>query len=211
MPNWIRTLLNDPDMLQMGHGQSAADENLGLGFVYYGLVRALRPGRAVVIGSWRGFVPIVLGRAILDNGGDGEVVFIDPSMVDDFWTDEDRVRQHFTGHGVPNIRHFQMTTQQFVASPDFHALAAVGLLFIDGMHTAEQARFDYESFAPRLSAEGIVLFHDSVRIRESRIYGTDRPYEHRVKDFIDDLRRDARLELFDLAVDGGVTLLRRRT
>lgn len=208
--SWTRQLLADPEMARMGHGQRADDANLGLGWVYYGLARALRPGSVVVIGSWRGFVPLVFGKALADNREGGEVVFIDPSLVDDFWKDPARVGAHFLRFGVANVRHHRATTQQFVAGDAYRALGEVGMLFIDGLHTAEQARFDYEAFRDRLAPGGLVLFHDTLRVRVSRIYGDDKPYEHRVKDFVASLRGDRLLELLDLPVGDGLTLLRRR-
>ena len=114
---WIARLLEHPDLLRMGHSQSAADENLGLGWLYYAFGRILRSRRAVVIGSWRGFAPLVIGKALQDNLEPGEVIFIDPSFVDDFWTDVERVREYFQSFGVKNIRHFRMTTQEFVGRP----------------------------------------------------------------------------------------------
>ena len=69
----------------MGHSQSPEDRNLGLGWLYYALGRTLRPKVAVVIGSWRGFVPLVIGKALQDNQIPGELIFIDPSLADDFW------------------------------------------------------------------------------------------------------------------------------
>lgn len=50
---WIARLYRHPDLLRMGHNQSAEDLNLGLGWIYYGFARLLRPARAVVIGSRR--------------------------------------------------------------------------------------------------------------------------------------------------------------
>ena len=50
---------------------------------YYGMARVVKPETAVVIGSYRGFVPLALGRALADNGA-GKVLFIDPSLVDPF-------------------------------------------------------------------------------------------------------------------------------
>ena len=208
--SWTRQLLADPEMARMGHGQRADDANLGLGWVYYGLARALRPGSVVVIGSWRGFVPLVFGKALADNPEGGEVVFIDPSLVDDFWKDPARVGAHFLRFGVANIRHHRATTQEFAQSAAYRELGEVGMLFIDGLHTAEQARFDYEAFRDRLAPGGLVFFHDTLRVRTSRIYGDDKPYEHRVKDFVEHLRADPALELLNLAVGDGLTLLRRR-
>jgi hypothetical protein len=60
LTQWIAELLTQPDMLEMGHLQRKEDLNLGMGWLYYALARMLRPKLAVVIGSYRGFVPIVL-------------------------------------------------------------------------------------------------------------------------------------------------------
>ena len=209
--SWARELLADPEMARMGHAQRADDANLGLGWVYYGLARALRPRCVVVIGSWRGFVPLVFGKALADNLESGEVTFIDPSLVDDFWTEPARVEAHFLRFGAANIRHHRATTQEFVQSAGFRELDEIGMLFIDGLHTAQQARFDYESFRDRLAPGALVFFHDTLRVRMSRIYGDDKPYEHRVKDFVGELRRDPALELLDLPVGDGLTILRRRS
>lgn len=211
MRDWIAALLADPALCAMGHGQRAEDANLGLGWVYYALARALRPQRVVVIGSWRGFVPLVFGKALADNLEGGEVTFIDPSLVDDFWRDPAAVAAHFARFGVSNVRHHCMSTQQFTASADYAQLPEIGLLFVDGLHTHEQAQFDHEAFAGKLGPGAIVCFHDSLRVRRSRIYGEDKVYEHRVRDYMEVLRRDPALELFDLPLADGLTLLRRRS
>jgi predicted O-methyltransferase YrrM len=209
MRKWIDKLFESRDLSRMGHYQRPEDANLGLGWLYYGLGRILRPSRAIVIGSFRGFVPLVLGKALAENSEKGEVWFIDPSFVDDFWKDPSAVRGYFNGLGVTNIRHFLMTTQQFVKSEDYRCLGEVGMVFIDGYHSEEQSRFDYEAFQNSLSPDGIILFHDSVRIRTSRMYGPNRLYEHRVKSLIDELKKIPHLQVFDLPFGDGVTLVRK--
>jgi len=159
--------------------------------------------------SFRGFVPLVLGKALADNAEGGELWFIDPSLVDDFWKDPEAVQRHFSERGVKNIRHFLMTTQQFAVSESYRLLGEVGLVFIDGYHSEEQARFDYATFENHLSPEGIILLHDSAVVRTSRMYGDDRAYEHRVKCFVDELKKDARLQVFDLPFGRGVTMVRK--
>jgi predicted O-methyltransferase YrrM len=210
MTDWIAALFQHPELTRMGHGQRRQDRNLGLGWLYYALARVVRPTTAVVIGSYRGFVPLVLGKALADNVEGGQVYFIDPSFVDDFWTDAARVQDHFAGFGVRNVRHFLMTTQQFVETDAYRGLGNVGIVFVDGYHTEEQVRFDYQAFRDKLAPDGLFLFHDSVRVRRTRIYGPERAYEHRVKDFIDGLKQDAGLQVFDLPFAAGVTLVRRR-
>lgn len=194
----------------MGHGQRRADLNLGFGWLYYALGRMLRPRHAVVIGSWRGFTPAVIGKALLDNGEGGEVLFVDPSLADDTWTDPARVRAHFEGLGAPNVRHVRHTTQSFLATPDYAALGEVGLLMVDGYHSAEQARFDYLAFLPKLHADAVTLFHDSTVRRRSTFYGEDKAYEHSVCDLMDRLRRTPGLETMTFPMASGLTLVRGR-
>lgn len=208
MRAWVAELFEHPELTDW-HGQRVDDFNLGLGWLYYGLARIVRPKRVVVIGSYRGFVPLILGKALVDNSEGGQVVFIDPSFVDDFWKDPHTVRNYFTSFGVTNVEHFLMTTQQFVESEVYRALGKVGIVFVDGYHSEEQARFDYEAFEGLLSRRGVILFHDSVRIFKSWIYGEDRVYECRVKCLIDELKNDPSLQVFDLPFDRGVTLVRK--
>lgn len=208
MKDWIETLFENADLLRMGHHQRAEDANLGLGWLYYALGRILRPTKVIVIGSFRGFVPLIFSKALADNSEGGRVWFIDPSLVDDFWKDPLGVQKFFGGYGATNIGHFQMTTQQFVLTEEYRSLGEVGIVFVDSYHSEEQVRFDYEAFAGRLPADGIFLFHDSVRVRTSRMYGPDRLYEHRVKCFIDTLKNNSGLQVFDLPFGDGVTLVR---
>ena len=208
MHDWIAKLLSNPDLCRMGHAQRVADLNLGLGWIYYALARVLKPKTVVVIGSFRGFVPLIFGKALNDNLEKGIIHFIDPSLVDDFWKDPRAVSAYFANFGVENIRHHLMTTQEFVASDACNGLGPVDIAFVDGYHSAEQVRFDFEAFAHRLTPNGIVLFHDSTTAITSSIYGADRAYEHQVKQFIDTLRADTRLQVFDLPFGQGVTLVR---
>lgn len=213
MRQWIERLLAAPHMAGMGHAQSVPDSNLGLGWLYYALARSLRPSISVVIGSYRGFVPIVIARAMLDNAGQSEqgvVHLIDPSMADDFWTDPSRVAAHFESFGVPNIVHHRATTQDFASTPACAAIRDIGMLFVDGYHTAEQAKLDHQTFAPALDPGAVTLFHDSVRERVSRVYGEGRAYLHTVSRYMDELRNDARYDVFSLPQGDGVTLVRAR-
>lgn len=212
--DWISQLFTDPDLARMGHAQKPDENDLGLGWIYYGLVRVAKPARIVVIGSYRGFVPLVLARALADNGPDedgrvAQVVFIDPSMVDDFWVDPTKVVSYFESHGLNNINHLKKTTQEFVKTKQYQSLENIGLLFVDGYHSAEQAAFDYNSFKDKLTDRAYVLFHDSVSVRNSKIYGQAKAYDHTVRHFMDELKTDPGLQVFDLAHGSGVTLVQK--
>src|SRR3990170_166299 len=185
---FIRRLFSDPEMVRMGHFQRRQDLNLGLGWMYYALGRIIRPSRAVVIGSLRGFAPAIIAKSMLDNVEGGEVVFVDPSYVNEFWADPAQVDAHFRQLGTPNVRHYRYTTQEFTTTPAYAELSNVGLLMIDGLHTAEQARVDYLAFLDKLAENAVVLFHDSVRQMVSPIYGKDNRYIHTVCLFMERLK-----------------------
>ena len=180
MKDWIKFFFEHEGLTQKGHCQRNEDLNLGMGWLYYALVRLIRPKRVVVIGSWRGFSPLVFGKGIEDNIEDGEVLFIDPSMVDDFWIDNVRVGEYFNELGVDCIRHYLMTTQQFVETEKYRSLDCVNLLFVDGYHSEEQAQFDYEAFEHLIPPTGAALFHDSIEQKTTPIYGHDRVYRREI-------------------------------
>jgi predicted O-methyltransferase YrrM len=209
LTGWIAGLFSEPALTGMGHAQRKDNLDLGLGWIYYGLARLARPQRIVVIGSYRGFAPMVFARALADNAEGGRVAFIDPSMVDDFWKDADRVKAHFSAHGLDNVDHHCATTQEFIDSPAWRELREVGIVLVDGYHSEEHARFDHNAFLPLLAAGGYVLFHDSVRERVSRIYGEDQPYLHTVKRYIDSLRADPAWEVLELPFGDGLCIVRR--
>lgn len=197
----------DKKMARMGHGQSMADNNLGLGWIYYALARAYRVEHALVIGSLRGFVPSVIARALLDNEKSGRVSFVDPSLADDFWSDPKRVQDHFHALGTPNVTHYRYTTQEFIQTLEYARLDSIGLLMIDGWHTAEQARLDYLAFLPKLNEQAVVLFHDSTSKIKTGIYGKEKAYRHTVHLLIERLEETAGLQVFTFPVSSGVTLV----
>lgn len=207
--DWIAGVFEHPDLLRMGHAQRRDDLNLGLGWLYYALARVLRPSSVVVIGSYRGFAPLVLARALADNCEGGKVHFIDPSFVDDFWKDGPSVQDYFVDLGVTNIVHHCMTTQQFIESDAYRQLEAVGMVFVDGYHSDEQARFDFEAFAEKLAPQGMILLHDSVWRQPSPIYGPGREYVRNVVDFVEELKGTPAWQVFDVPFGEGVSLVRR--
>jgi len=210
LDSFIDNLFDNPDMLKMGHAQRCDDGNLGLGWLYYALARIVRHPQAVVIGSWRGFVPLLIARGLADNLEGGRVLFIDPSLVDDFWRDAEQVKRRFAELGANHIDHYLMTTQDFVQTDSYRELGEIGMLFIDGLHTYKQAKFDFEAFSDRLADEGIVLFHDTAKRGTSGIYAPKR-YHVTVHKFVEELETQGDFEVFNLPFDSGITLVKRRT
>src|SRR6266511_432299 len=150
--------------------QNTDADNLGFGWLYYSLVRNLRPDFVVAIGSCRGFMPFCAARGVQDNGA-GLVVFIDPSYsgIGDpgwggvgAWSDPKDVEAWTAHFGLSGwITHLRMTSAE--AFPVVEKIVGggyLGLVIVDGAHTREQSLQDFELYTS-LMRDGVVAFHDS--------------------------------------------------
>jgi predicted O-methyltransferase YrrM len=167
-------LLNkhDPDFLAvrdliMPGGHSNEEWQSGLGrqaYLLYGLVRSLKPTTIIEIGSARGLSACTMGLACRHNNL-GKVFAVDPHNLND-WTDSPKVNRE-------QLRFFESRIQAYDLSGYCEIIQAtseeaaknwnrtIDLLFIDGDHSYEGVRKDFELFKPWLTPRSLVLFHDS--------------------------------------------------
>jgi hypothetical protein len=109
----------------LGHNEEPENLNLGFGFLYYGLVRALRPRHVLVIGSGFGFSVVCLALGLNDNSR-GHLSFVDPSYSvfrhgpfrtvggTAQWDDPQKVRAHFRRFGVERaVTHYKLRSAEF--------------------------------------------------------------------------------------------------
>ena len=140
----------------LGHHESAHDLNLGFGFLYYGLVRTLRPRHVLVIGSGFGFS--VVPCAGLKDNAKGELHFVDPSysvLTDgpfrtvggtSQWHDPEKVVRRFARFGVEDIvTHYRKRSDEYFDDYDALGLPPIDLAFIDGSHAYADVRSDFLS------------------------------------------------------------------
>ncbi|MBC8128310.1 MAG: class I SAM-dependent methyltransferase, partial [Gloeobacteraceae cyanobacterium ES-bin-144] len=128
-----------------------------------------------------------------------------------FWTDKKKTEKWFASFELENITHYKMTTQEFVRSDVYRDLNHVDILFVDGFHSEEQARQDHEAFLEKMNENAIAFFHDSVTERNSRMYGAEKIYQYGVCRYLDQLKTDARFQVFDFPFTDGLTLVRKNT
>ncbi len=200
----------------LGHREEPATLNLGFGFMYYGLVRAVRPRHVVVIGSGYGFSVVCLALGLKDNLR-GELTFVDPSyslLRDgpaktvggvDFWRDPERVRAHFARFGVDGlVTHYRLTSEEFFARYADWGLPKIDVAFIDGNHSYNHVRHDVTA-ALQHSRRGAYLFlHDTnLYLREFfRHAGVKRWLKRKAS------RYKAAFEYVDFPLASGVALVR---
>ena len=200
-----------------GHNEDAKSLNLGFGYIYYGLVRSLRPQHTLIIGSGYGFSVVCFALGIKDNG-EGNLSFIDPSYSllkngpfktiggRGFWDNADNVKAHFQRFEVDHlIRHYKMRSDEFFPLFEAMELPLIDLAFIDGSHAFKDVKFDFIKVLERSKRNTYILLHDSnIYIREilhhagvKKWLNTIRPY----KEFF---------EVIDFPFSSGVALVRVR-
>jgi predicted O-methyltransferase YrrM len=138
----------------------------GLGdsaWILYALARSMKPEVCVEIGSARGKSACHVGLALRENGR-GKLWAIDPHRPTD-WNDDASVDTFgiLTGH----LRRLGLGAFVEVVRMDSVSAAAswsrpIDLLFIDGDHSYEGVKRDWEAFVPFVSPFGVVVFHDTI-------------------------------------------------
>ncbi|MGC9610773.1 MAG: class I SAM-dependent methyltransferase [Minisyncoccia bacterium] len=116
----------------------------------YGLTRLMYPRVAVEIGTYKGNAAIAIGQALKDNGR-GVLHTIDPVEQELVYTAirksgfKSTVFFHkgFSGDVIPRLN-----------------LSYIDLVFIDGDHSYESVRKDFELVAHLIPKGGVIVFHD---------------------------------------------------
>lgn len=139
--------------------------NSGLGqavHLLYSLTLALKPNVIVEIGSARGKSTCAFALACQRNGK-GAVFAIDPHTPND-WTDQgvqrsdDFLRLRLEEYGLVGVATILKATSEQAART---WNTPIDLLFIDGDHSYEGVKFDFDAFKQWLTPDALVLFHDS--------------------------------------------------
>jgi predicted O-methyltransferase YrrM len=143
------------DTFGSGLGESA--------WLLYGLARSLKPRVCVEIGSAQGKSACYIGAALRENGF-GKLYAIDPHTVTD-WNDADAVDSYrIITHNIKRIGvgdHVEIVRESS-AEVAKRWDRPIDLLFIDGDHSYDGVRHDWEAFSGFLTEFGVTIFHDTI-------------------------------------------------
>ena len=212
-PDLIRAILFHAKPL--GHNEAPESLNLGFGFLYYALARALRPRHVVVIGSGFGFSVVCLALGLRDNAK-GQLSFVDPSysVLTDGpfktvggtaqWDDPHKVTRHFARFGVERLlTHYHMRSDEFFAGYAASALPEIDLAFIDGSHAYDDVRQDFIATVRHAHKNAYLLLHDTnIYVRELERHAGVKRWLKEVK------RRKELFEFVDFPFSSGVAIVR---
>lgn len=212
-PEVLRAVLDHARPL--GHNEKPGNLNLGFGFLYYGLVRALRPQHVLVIGSGFGFSVVCLALGLKDNDR-GHLSFVDPSYSVfkhgpfrtvggmSQWDDPQKVRAHFGRFGVERrVTHYKLTSAEIFADYDARGLPAIDIAFIDGSHAYADVRHDFLAVSRQARRNSYILLHDT------NIYVRELVRHAGVKRWLKVIAREKEhFEVIDFPFSSGVALVR---
>jgi predicted O-methyltransferase YrrM len=148
-----------------GHQAKVSEADLGYGWIHYGLIRQQKPKNLLCIGSRYGFIPAVMAQACKDNQF-GKVDFVDAGYGandPNHWTGQaywqkDEGLNCFKNFGLQKyIQLFVETTAQFAKHSQNNKY---DYIYLDGNHSYQGVKFDFQSFWPKLNQGGLLLFHD---------------------------------------------------
>lgn len=156
------------------HNNDYDKGNLGFGFIHYSLIRNLRPERVLVVGSQKGYIPAICALAC-KHEKKGVVHFVDAGYelededswggigiwkkVDSSYWEPLGVEEFITLHNMP--------TEEFERKMGDHKF---GYIYIDGDHSYEGVKRDFELFWEHLEVGGFMSFHDVLVDKETK-YG----------------------------------------
>ncbi len=163
----------------LGHHHNPEELNLGFGFLYYSVVRMLRPKYILVIGSGFGFSVVCLGLGLKDNAS-GTLGFVDPSYSllkhGPFktvggcgnWKDPELVKNRFRIFGIDAlVTHYKMKSEQFFPSYKDLKLPKIDIAFVDGNHSFEHVKYDFLSTLKQTKKNSLIFLHDTnIYVRE---------------------------------------------
>jgi predicted O-methyltransferase YrrM len=138
----------------------------GLGdgaWLLHGITRGAKPETVVEIGSAQGKSACYIGTALRENGH-GHLYAIDPHSPTE-WNDigaiesypiiQRNIRKTHVAEHVTLVRKTSEEAAREWTRP-------IDLLFIDGDHSYEGVKRDWELFLPHMTSFGVIVFHDTL-------------------------------------------------
>jgi predicted O-methyltransferase YrrM/PAS domain-containing protein len=181
---------NEPEYFgSMGAAGSSEPET---GEALYTLIRLLRPKNVIEIGAYTGASSISMAQALVDNADEGILHSIEVNSTHLALAQKHLLEACLEKHVM--FYHGQSNDPEII-----HALPKSEVIFVDGDHTYEGAKQDFEIYSRLLAEDGVMVYHDTIKIMA-------------LQQLMNEIAQNPDYDIFTLATsDGdGITLIRKR-
>jgi hypothetical protein len=157
------------------------------GHIYfcYDFIKNMKPGRIVELGTFKGTSFYSMLQAVKDDRLNSEVFAIDSWEGDEhagFYGKDiydgvtQIVREYYSNQNARLIKkYFDDALDEFEES-------TIDLLHIDGLHTYEAVKGDFEHWLPKLANEGTIFFHD-IKVADFGVWKVWNELKNKYPDF----------------------------
>jgi GT2 family glycosyltransferase/ubiquinone/menaquinone biosynthesis C-methylase UbiE len=143
--------------------------NAWVGHLPFGawLIETLSPRIFVELGTHSGNSFFSFCQAVAQSGIPTRCYAVDTWQGDEHAGQYDEaIFSRVSAHQQKHYREFsRLLRMKFDEARDYFSNGSISLLHIDGLHTYEAVRWDFESWLPKLAPGAVVLFHDT-NVRE---------------------------------------------
>jgi len=143
--------------------------NAWVGHLSFGawLIETLSPEIFVELGTHSGNSFFSFCQAVAKSGVPSRCYAVDTWQGDEHAGQYDEaIYAKVSAHQQQHYREFsRLLRMRFDEARDYFPDGSISLLHIDGLHTYEAVRWDFESWLPKLAPGAVVLFHDT-NVRE---------------------------------------------
>ena len=230
----ITTNDGEPVPYRWTHG--ATDQHMGDGLIIYSIIQHMRFKNCVCIGSGGGYIPRILTQARIDlhkqgifegnndyNWGDiGATYVIDACNGIGGPTDIENENSFYRKTFYP--RFIKNTSENAFHDFFIRQDIKIDLLFIDGDHSYEGVKKDFELYSKILNDNGIIIIHDTdLNYENSLIVSEDAKKEHHrfngPSKFVKELEKNNEFNLINLfnfsifstkPTSSGITLINKK-
>ena len=131
------------------------------------LIATLKPKRVVELGTHRGVSYFAMCQAIKYFNIQADAFAVDTWKGDEHagFYDEDVYKKVNAHNGQQYASFSRLVRSDFNEAVTYFEDQSIDLLHIDGLHTYEAVKNDFETWLPKLSKNAIVIFHD-INVRE---------------------------------------------
>lgn len=194
------------------HHEDKKKGGLGYGWIHYSLIRLLNPKNVLCVGSKWGFIPAVCALACRDNKR-GVVDFVDAGF--DMNEYNKVAGEHWGGVGFwkkcDAKKYFgQFKLDKYISllvmkSKDYerkNKKKKYGYVHIDGDHSYEGIKSDFNLFWPKVEKGGFLAIHDiGSPNKDGNIYGT--------RKFWQEIKKNGSYKIIEFDEDPGVGIVQK--